>query len=170
MKILQAIKDKIDRFGYYWSFLILAIVFFPTLESVFLRTLFNNPSIWTAELTTIIFGIFFFIGGAYCEARSSHVSMDLFYGNYKGVVKIVADTVIFIFCFIYCVLLIYFGGQLAIKVLMTGERSETLWAPYIWPSRWAIPIGAFLLLLRSFISYVEKIRESCQWIKEGKNK
>jgi len=170
VKVLNYIKGKLDRFGEIWSYLILAIVLFPTLESVFLRSLLSKPTIWTAELTTLLFGIFFFIGGAYCEARQGHVVMDLFYGRLRGTWKIAVDTVSLIACLVFCGVMVYFGSKLAIEVTATMEKSESLWAPYLWPSRWAIPVGAFLLFCRTLISYTESISQSRQWIREGRKR
>jgi TRAP-type C4-dicarboxylate transport system permease small subunit len=159
MKIMQAIKDKLDRFGYFWSLLAIALVIFPTLEAIVFRTILNHPTIWSSELTTMVFGIYFMIGGARCEADNGHVAMDLFSSHYRGCGKIIFETFNLMVCGAFCFLLIYFGGKWAIDVIRTGEKSETLWAPYLWPSRLAIPLGAILLFVRTFITYTERIQK-----------
>jgi TRAP-type mannitol/chloroaromatic compound transport system permease small subunit len=166
MKMLQSIKRVMDGFGKYWSYLAVFLIIFPTTEAVILRFAFNKPSIWTAELTTMIFGIYFMIGGARCEADNGHVAMDIFSIHYKGVWKIAFETLSLLVCFIFCLLLVYFGMRWAIQVIQSGERSESLWGPYLWPSRLAIPIGAVMLFLRTFITYVEKIQKTLKTFKE----
>jgi TRAP-type mannitol/chloroaromatic compound transport system permease small subunit len=168
VKALQVVKKYMDIFGRFWAFLMLAIVLFPTLEAIVFRTILNKPTIWTAELTTMIFGIFFFIGAAYCEAEKGHVVMDLFSSHYTGYGKIISETVNLFACMIYCSLFIYFGGRLALEVILSGEKSESIWGPYLWPSRIAIPAGALMLLFRTIISYIEKMQLIIQELKERK--
>jgi TRAP-type C4-dicarboxylate transport system permease small subunit len=169
MKILQAIKGKLDAFGRYWSLLAILLVVFPTLEAIVFRTILNKPTIWSSELTTMIFGIYFMIGGARCEADNGHVAMDLFSSHYTGYIRIAFETLSLLVCTVFCFLLVYFGGKWAIDVIMAGEKSETIWAPYLWPSRIAIPAGAFMLFLRTAITYTEKVQKALASLKEGKS-
>ncbi|MGE4485161.1 MAG: TRAP transporter small permease subunit [Oscillospiraceae bacterium] len=168
LKIINGIKKVLDKFGEYWAYLIVVIVALPTLEAVVFRYLLHRPTIWSQEMTTILFGIFFMIGGAYCEKRNSHVAMDVFYSNFKGYVKAIVDTIIMICCLIVMGTLFYYGGKSFIKVFTTMERSDSLWAPLLWPSRICIPLGSGLLILRAFISYIEKLGVALSQIREKK--
>ena len=114
----------------------------------------------------MIFGAYFMIGGAYGESCNAHVQMDLFYVKYRGVVKMVADTLAMVACGFFCWVLIEKGGGAFIKAVTIGQRSDSLWAPYVWPVRLCIPLGAALLLIRSVISYIEKMRSSIQYLRE----
>jgi TRAP-type mannitol/chloroaromatic compound transport system permease small subunit len=169
MKILQTIKEILDAFGRYWSLLAILLVAFPTLEAIVFRAILNKPTIWSAELTTMIFGAYFMIGGARCEADNGHVAMDLFSSRYTGYFKIAFETLSILVCGGFCFLLIYFGGKWAIEVIQAGEKSETIWAPYLWPSRIAIPIGAVMLFLRTFVTYTERVQKALEALKEGKS-
>ncbi|MDR1933132.1 MAG: TRAP transporter small permease [Spirochaetales bacterium] len=169
MKFLQTIKKRLDAFGRYWSLLALLLVLFPTLEAVVFRAFLNKPTIWSSELTTMIFGVYFMIGGARCEADNGHVVMDLFSSHYRGYLRIVYETFSLLVCAGFCVLLIYFGGKWALDVMMTGEKSETIWAPYLWPSRLAIPLGSLMLFIRTFITYTERVQNTLSALKEGKS-
>jgi TRAP-type C4-dicarboxylate transport system permease small subunit len=108
------------------------------------------------------------VGAARCEADNGHVAMDLFSSHYKGYIRIAFETFSILVCAGFCFLLIYFGGKWALDVMQTGEKSETIWAPYLWPSRLAIPVGTLMLFLRTFITYTERIQKALAALKEGK--
>lgn len=49
------------------------------LMEVFLRYVFNSPTIWAHETTTFLCGISFLYGGLLCTARNSHIRVVLIY-------------------------------------------------------------------------------------------
>lgn len=49
------------------------------LLEVFLRYVFNRPTIWAHETTTFLCGIAFLYGGLFCVARNSHIRVVLLY-------------------------------------------------------------------------------------------
>ncbi len=166
MKILDRIKHGLDTFGKYWALVIVILFILPAFEALVMRYTLNRPTIWSQELCCMIFGAYFMIGGAYGEACHAHVAMDLFYVKYRGVVKILADTLAIFACGLFCVVLIVRGGSAFLNALSIGQRSDSLWAPYLWPIRLCIPVGSFLLLVRSFIVYLEKMQDSIRYLRE----
>lgn len=160
MVSLNSIKRIINRTGDLVSLLILIMVALPTIEAIIMRSLLNHPTIWTQELTTLVFGAYFMLGGAFCQSVKGHVAMDLIYNRLSGKWRAAADILIFLSIFIFCGVLFLFGGKLAWEATLAAERSESLWHPIIWPVRWAIPIGSGLLILQSFVDFIENIRTS----------
>ncbi|WP_297871981.1 TRAP transporter small permease subunit [uncultured Oscillibacter sp.] len=168
MKFLNALKKGLDTFGKYWALVIVVLFALPAFEALVMRYALHQPTDWSQELCCMIFGAYFMIGGAYGEACNAHVQMDLFYLKYRGVFKIMADTLSMLACTVFCWVLIEKGGSAFIKAADIGQRSDSLWAPYLWPVRLCIPLGSALLLVRSAISYIEKVRESLQYLRERK--
>ena len=154
MKYLERVKNGLDTFGKYWALLIVVLFALPAFEAVVMRYTLNQPTIWSQELCCMIFGAYFMIGGAYGEACKAHVSMDLFYLKYRGAAKMFADTLAMFACGVFCVVLIGKGGSTFLRAAEIGQRSDSLWAPQVWPVRMCIPLGAFLLLVRSLITYL----------------
>lgn len=169
MDAFKKIIGLLDRFGKWWSLVVLLIILLPTLEAMVFRLIFNRPTAWTQELSTIIFGIYFMIGAAYCESREAHISMDVFSMHYKGWARIALETAKLICCIVTCFILLRYGMPLALRTIRTLERSESYWAPYLWPSRLAIPIGAVLLLIRTIGTFVAKTGEAWAQIKGAKS-
>ena len=170
LKIIERIKNGLDTFGKYWALVIVILFILPAFEALVMRYTLNRPTIWSQELCCMIFGAYFMIGGAYGEACHAHVSMDLFYVKYRGIWKIIADTLTMFACGLFCIILITRGGSAAIKAISIGQRSDSLWAPYLWPIRRCIPVGSFLLLVRSLISYIEKVKDSISYMREHHGK
>lgn len=106
MKIIERIKNGLDTFGKYWALVIVILFILPAFEALVMRYTLNRPTIWSQELCCMIFGAYFMIGGAYGEACHAHVSMDLFYVKYRGIWKIIADTLTMFACGLFCIILI----------------------------------------------------------------
>lgn len=62
----------VDRFGYVFAVGIVVAAAILLVE-VFLRYIFNRPTIWAHETTTFLCGIAFIYGGLYCASRNSHI-------------------------------------------------------------------------------------------------
>jgi TRAP-type mannitol/chloroaromatic compound transport system permease small subunit len=43
------------------------------------------------------------------------------------------------------------GIEYAQESVLLNERSNSVWAPYVWPAKLFIPIGAFLILLQGLV-------------------
>lgn len=170
MRIIHKIAAVMDKAGEYWSILALAMVILPTFEAVILRLVFHTATLWNRELTILIFGIFFVVGYAYAESSNSHVQMDIIYSKYPVPVKMAADTLIIAICTLYCYIL---GTNAAIffaRAWSTMQRSESLWAPLLWPSRLSIVVGVALLWIRSVITYLERMHASIRKLKARSGK
>ena len=68
----------VDQGGYVFAAGIVAAALILLLE-VFLRYVFNRPTIWAHETTTFLCGIAFIYGGLYCASRNSHIRVVLVY-------------------------------------------------------------------------------------------
>lgn len=64
------------------------------LLEVFLRYLFNSPTIWAHETTVFLCGIAFVFGGLYCTCRNTHIRVVLLYDIFPPRLRRVADIMI----------------------------------------------------------------------------
>ena len=149
--------DKLnDWVGKVVSFFILVVALVIGYEIV-LRYIFNNPTKWAHETSTMFFGAFIILGGAYTLLHGSHVSMDLIYGRLSVRKKAILDVITFILFALFCYALIWYGGKTAWKSILLLERGSTVWGPPIYPFRLLLPLGAFLLLLQGLAKLVRDI-------------
>ncbi|MEM8957559.1 MAG: TRAP transporter small permease subunit [Pseudomonadota bacterium] len=64
------------------------------INEVFLRYVFNAPTIWAHETTIFICGLAFIYGGLYCAARDQHIRVVLIYDFVPPRVRRALDIVI----------------------------------------------------------------------------
>ncbi|NVP57486.1 TRAP transporter small permease subunit [Mycoplana rhizolycopersici] len=83
----------VDKTGYVFAIGIVAAAFI-LLTEVFLRYLFNAPTIWAHETTVFLCGISFIFGGLYCTCRNTHIRVVLLYDHFPPRVRRIADILI----------------------------------------------------------------------------
>ena len=69
-----------DAVGRAVALIIFAMFIFLLLEVGF-RYLLNAPTVWTNELTQMLFGVYAVMSGAYVLAHDGHVNVDLIHSN-----------------------------------------------------------------------------------------
>jgi len=79
LKKIVTLFDKISEWaGKIMSWIIVLIVGIILYE-VIVRYIFNQPTSWAVESSTMLHGVFLVFGGVYAMFTKSHVNMDLFY-------------------------------------------------------------------------------------------
>ena len=133
-------------------------MFLALLADVAMRYRVGSATVWTSELAQLIFGLYAVIGGGYLLAERGHVSVDIFYGRCTARKKAVIDLATsFLFLF-FLIVLIWQSGDMAWESIGKWERSHSLWNPYIWPFKAAIPVAGVLLLLQGLVRMGSDIR------------
>ncbi len=124
---------------------------------VFMRYLFNSPTNWGHELSTFLFGAQFMLGGAYCLWRGSMPNVDLLHTHIPFRLRSALDCVTMLFPIAICLLMFWLGGQIFLTSLSQLERTNTVWAPPLYPLRGVIPLAAFLMLLQVFAQWLRRL-------------
>lgn len=152
-RVLSAI-DAISKWtGYVAMFGTLAIILLLSIEVV-ARYVFNAPTLYATESTSIAYGVMVLIAGAYVLVAGGHVNMDALYSRLSSRKRAVLDIFTSVFFFAFCVILLRNGIPLAIKAVVLQEHSQSAWGAPWWPTRIAIPIGAFLILLQGLAKLI----------------
>jgi len=158
MKNLARTITRLNRWIGRWASLCVLIIFVFLLADVVMRYLVGAPAIWTSELATLIFGGYAIIGGGYLLAERAHVNVDIFYGSFSAKRKALVDVVTWPLFFLFVAVLLWQGYDIAHEAIVDNERSNSLWKPYIWPTKALIPVAATLLLLQGIIRLWADIR------------
>lgn len=160
MKILKKILhgiDKISEFiGKIDSFILVIIILIVGFEVV-MRYVFKSPTLWVTEGAGFLFGSYIVLGGAYIQLKKSHTAMDILYNKFSTRTKALVDALCFFLLALYCIALIWKGGERAIFAIKTNEHSTSLWAPSLIPIKCALPIGAFFMLLQGIAKWIRDI-------------
>ena len=112
-----------------------------TLE-VGVRYFFNGRLIGTLEIVSFYYMVILvFLGFGYVESRREHIRVDLF-------AQMMPAPLQFVLYVLACLLGLAFFGVLfwqslhdALSATHRNERAMANFRFYIWPARWALPIG-----------------------------
>lgn len=124
----------VDRFGYLFALGIVVAALILLLE-VFLRYVFNRPTIWAHETTTFLCGIAFIFGGLYCASRNSHIRVVLLYDHVSERVRRILDILISAASCVAALFFVYAAWIMVSRAIFapTGEfrleRSGSAWNP-----------------------------------------
>src|SRR5690554_5617434 len=160
MSVVSAFMKGVTRLNEYVGRCIALIVFpmfvFLILE-VALRYFFNSPSVWTNELTQLLFGVYAVLSGGYLMAHKGHVNVDLIYAALSRRQQAALDIVTSVLFFIFVFALVYFALDMATESFESRETSYSAWDPPIWPVKACIAIGSILLALQGVVRLLEDI-------------
>jgi len=150
----------IDRLSYfagefvaYWA----VIAVFAYYFEVVARYVFNSPTIWVHEGMFLMFGMQYLIAGAYAAMTDAHVKVDVFYAEWSPLRKAVVDLFTSIFFFIFAGTLLVTGWIFAMDATVVNEVSFSEWTIAYWPFKWAIVVGAVLLILQGIAKLARDI-------------
>lgn len=156
----RRINKVIDRISEYTARAVSYLIFFLMLLvpfEVMMRYVFNRPTIWSMEITQFILCALIAFGGAFTLRIGGHVNVDILYHRFNLKRKSIVNLFTYLILFFFLTLLIWKSWGVAVRSLGWGETSSSSFNPPIWPVKFFIPIGAFLLLLQAIASYIRNI-------------
>jgi C4-dicarboxylate transporter DctQ subunit len=110
---------------------------------VFLRYVFNAPTVWAHETTTFLSAVTFIFGGLYCVARNSHIRVVLIYDVVRSPVRRILDILISIACLCASLFFAWAAWLMALKAIYRPDGSFFLETS---GSAWNPPTPALLKL------------------------
>jgi len=148
-----------------WCILVLT---FATSYEVFVRYVLHAPTAWAFDMSYIMYGALFMMGGAYTLARGGHVRGDVFYRLWRPRLQAGVElTLYFVFFFPGILALVYAGIDYAMESWSylpygpdgpAGEVSINSPAGVpVSPLKTVLPIAALVLLLQGVAETVRCI-------------
>ena len=157
IKTLMSIIDRInDRVGNLLSYF-LFFFFILLLMEVILRYFFNSPTVWANELAQMLFGAYAILAGGYIMRTGGHVNVDILYSRLSKKSRAGLDILTSLLFFLFCAMLLVYGGSLAWDSLSRFEHSQSAWNPPLYPAKLMIPLAAVLLLLQGLVKLIRDI-------------
>jgi TRAP-type mannitol/chloroaromatic compound transport system permease small subunit len=151
--LLERAVRTIDRFaelcGVAIAWLMVPLVAAVVYEVV-ARYAFAAPTIWSFDVTYMLYGAMFMLGAAYTLRVGAHIRTDFFWERWSPRTRGVIDSVAYVvFFFPGIALFLWVGWDEAWYAYEIGEMSEqTPWRPLLWPLKACVPLAAALLLLQ----------------------
>lgn len=152
-RITSHINGLAGEFVAYWS----VIAVFAYYYEVIARYVFNSPTNWAHEGMFLMFGMQYLIAGGFVLREGGHVRVDVLYNFMSKRWKAISDILTSIFFFIFMFALLGTGWIFFKDAYNVGEVSFTEWAIQYWPVKFALPLGAALLILQGIAQLLKDI-------------
>jgi len=149
IKTVRVIDKFTDTSGTWVAWLNLPLVAIVAWE-VFARYLFNAPTIWSFDLTYMLYGTIFMLGCAYALHKGAHIRTDFFFEKWSTRTKGMIDSVAYIVFFFPGIFVFFLvsweEGWYAFTINELSE--QTPWRPILWPYKMVVPLACLLLLIQ----------------------
>ncbi|MGI9407358.1 MAG: TRAP transporter large permease subunit [Hyphomicrobiaceae bacterium] len=109
-----------------------------------------GPTLWAYDISRMLGGVIFMAAAGYALMRGVHIRADFLYRNWTPKTQATVDAVLYL-VFYFPAMLFFFwtSADFWLDAFGKNERAmDTTWAPILWPARFAMPLGALLLLLQ----------------------
>jgi TRAP-type C4-dicarboxylate transport system permease small subunit len=113
----------------------------------FMKMMLNSPIIGTLETVSYYYMVsIVFLPLAFVEVRNEHVAVDLFVQRLPNVWQVI------VYLFGATISVLYYGVfcyQTTVDAIKATSEQETVMSNflfYVWPSRWALPLGSAALI------------------------
>ena len=158
IRLVRVIDKFTDTTGTWVAWLNVPLVLAVAYE-VFARYLFNAPTIWSFDVTYMLYGTIFMLGSAFALHKGAHIRTDFFFEKWSTKTKGMIDTVAYIVFFFPSFAVFFFvswsEGWYAFTI---GETSEqTPWRPILWPYKMVVPLTCLLLLIQGVSELIKSL-------------
>jgi len=144
--LIDSISAWIGK-AFAWCILVMT---FGVSYEVFVRYVLRDPTVWAFDISYIMYGTLFMMGGAYTLSRDGHVRGDVLFRLWPPKVQATIEFVLyFLFFFPGVAALIYSGWEYALESWSYLEVSVMSPANVpIYPFKTVTPIAATVLFLQ----------------------
>jgi TRAP-type mannitol/chloroaromatic compound transport system permease small subunit len=156
--IVRAVDKFTDTTGTWISWLAMPLVLAVSYE-VFSRYLFDAPTIWSFDVTYMLYGTLFMLGAAYALHKGAHIRTDFFFERWSIRTKGMIDSIAYlVFFFPSLLVFLVISGQEGWYAFTIGETSEqTPWRPILWPFKMVVPLAILLLLIQGVSETIKSV-------------
>jgi len=158
IRLVRVIDKFTDTTGTWVAWLNVPLVLVVAYE-VFARYLFDAPTIWSFDITYMLYGTIFMLGSAYALHKGAHIRTDFFFEKWSIRTKGMIDSIAFLVFFFPSIFVFFLvSGQEGWYAMQIGETSEqTPWRPILWPFKMVVPLTCLLLLLQGISETIKSV-------------
>jgi TRAP-type mannitol/chloroaromatic compound transport system permease small subunit len=123
------------------------------------RYLFDAPTIWSFDVTYMLYGTIFMLGAAYALHKGAHIRTDFFFEKWSVRTRGTIDAVAYLVFFFPSILVFgWVGWTEGYYAFTIGETSEqTPWRPILWPFKMVVPLACLLLLVQGISETIKSL-------------
>ena len=118
------------------------------------RYLFNAPTVWAAEVSQLllIWGVYLALGRM--MHRRQNITIDFLYDRMAARPQRYADTVAVVITLVFALVIVWYGGWIALDSFVRGRSTGTMLNIPNWWSEAAVPLGFTVLCLQSVVELI----------------
>ena len=151
------LSDKLNKVGGALGGIFILVMGIIVTYEVMMRYVFRAPTTWVLEISIYLTIGSVFLGGGYALKEKMHISVDVITRHFSQRNQVLLQIMCLFITGIYCVVLTWFGAEMALTSLRLGEVSTTvLEIPVVIPHSF-VPIGGVLILLEVIRQILEGI-------------
>lgn len=153
-----AFQDRVSEWiGRTFSWLCLVMIAGLCYE-VGARYLFNSPTSWAHETTTMLYGTFCILAGVYTHKHHGHVRSEVIYNLFSERGRAVLDLItgaigLVVFGVFFVITFNFAADSWAIKEV----SSKSTWAPIVYPFKSVLPLAVGLMILQSLVAFIRSL-------------
>lgn len=147
LRIIDRISDWLGILAG-WVFFLTGI--FLTYEVV-ARYAFNAPTVWVEEVSQLLLIAGVYLAVARTVHRRQNIRIDALYGHLGPGIRKLADTFALLSMIVFSVVIVWYGGQIALDSLMVGRSTGSILNIPNWWSEGLVPFGFLLVLFQAFV-------------------
>jgi TRAP-type mannitol/chloroaromatic compound transport system permease small subunit len=161
IRMVRTIDRFTDTTGVWIAWLNLPLVAVVAWE-VIARYAFNAPTIWSFDVTYMLYGTIFMLGAAYALHKGAHIRTDFFYEKWSDRTRGVVDSISYLVFFFPSIimLLVASWGEAWYAYTISETSEQTPWRPILWPYKGVVPLTCVLLLIQGIS---ETIKSAYAW-------
>ena len=159
---LLAVTKAIDRFtdttGLWVAWLNVPLVLAVVYEVV-ARYFFRAPTIWSYDVTYMLYGTIFMLGSAYALLKGAHIRTDFFFEAWSTKTKGWIDSVAYLALFFpsLIALMIVSGDESWYAFTINETSEQTPWRPILWPFKMVVPLTCLLLMIQGVSEAIKSL-------------
>ncbi len=158
IKLVNVIDKFTDTTGGWISWLSVPLVLAVSYE-VIARYFFNAPTIWSFDITFMLYGTIFMLGSAYALHKGAHIRTDFFFERWSTRTKGMIDSIAYLVFFFPSLILFFFVSAneawYAFSIMETSE--QTPWRPILWPFKAVVPLTCVLLIIQGVSETIKSV-------------
>ena len=158
IRVVRAIDKFTDTTGTWVAWLNVPLVLAVSYEVV-ARYVFNAPTIWSFDVTYMLYGTIFMLGSAYALHKGAHIRTDFFFEKWSIRTQGTIDSIAYlVFFFPSLAMFLFVSGAEGWYAFDIGETSEqTPWRPLLWPFKLVVPLTCLLLMIQGVSEVIKSL-------------
>ena len=151
LRIIELLSEWVGKIS---AWLFFGVGFCIAYE-VLMRYVFNSPTIWVDEVSSIIQVWATYAGLAYALKHKDMIIIDIIFRDPETIGRKILETLGLLVIIIFCMVTVWYGFGLWLDSTMKGHTTDTYLALPKWFTQASIWVGFGLLCLQALVEIIK---------------